>query len=349
LADFFPLCPTLKLFDRSQQNCSLERPGQVCVRCCAKGPSDRRDLIAQTLLYRFKPLIKRLPRKVLGQIIRLPWRSLSEENAQRPLAQLKSPPYDERRLVNLERLKMIDLLIARSRRVEEIYRGYLGEADHLETINPTLRHIAGIRGQQIEVATGEPLRFVTLNGLASVAKGAEVLVEAVEELIGRGKGDCFELYAWGGLSAAFKGRIDNLPNIRFMGPYAVKELGAMLQGMHVGIVPSIWEEVFGYVGLELLAKGLPLIGNCKGGITEYVIDGETGFQNATCSAMELAGIMERFIENPSLVRAFNKKVLARRWYQTYETHVAVVQDAYAQVLSGGRNREHLLTLMREGK
>jgi hypothetical protein len=59
--------------------------------------------------------------------------------------------------------------------------------------------------------------------------------------------------------------------------------------------------------------------------------------------------MERFIENPSLVRAFNKKVLARRWYQTYETHVAVVQDAYAQVLSGGRNREHLLTLMREGK
>ncbi|GAH32542.1 unnamed protein product, partial [marine sediment metagenome] len=41
----------------------------------------------------------------------------------------------------------------------------------------------------------------------------------------------------------------------------MKNLNYILEKADVGIIPSIWEEAYGLVGIELLAKGIPVIGN----------------------------------------------------------------------------------------
>src|SRR5205823_2301556 len=74
-------------------------------------------------------------------------------------------------------------------------------------------------------------------------------------------------------------RLERLPNVEWAGYYDPADLQRVLEPYHVGVIPSVWEEVYGYVGLELLAAGLPVIGNARGGIVDYVRDGETGWVN----------------------------------------------------------------------
>ena len=86
----------------------------------------------------------------------------------------------------------------------------------------------------------------------------------------------------------------------------------MLDEVDVGIIPSIWEEAYGLVGPEFLAKGIPVIGNEIGGMPMYTREGETGWLNHSCSAPELALIMREVVERPEQVAELNLKILDAR-------------------------------------
>jgi glycosyltransferase involved in cell wall biosynthesis len=86
----------------------------------------------------------------------------------------------------------------------------------------------------------------------------------------------------------------------------------VLDPVDVGMVLSLWEEAYGYVGPEFLAKGIPVIGNAIGGIVEYTRDGETGWLNRSRSAEELARIMLELVERPDLVVEMAERVRAAR-------------------------------------
>jgi glycosyltransferase involved in cell wall biosynthesis len=75
---------------------------------------------------------------------------------------------------------------------------------------------------------------------------------------------------------------------------------------------SVWEEAYGYAGVEFLAKAIPVIANAIGGMTDYTRDGETGWLNRSCSAAELVRIMAGVIEHPDTVAELNAKLLADR-------------------------------------
>ena len=110
----------------------------------------------------------------------------------------------------------------------------------------------------------------------------------------------------------------------------------MLAPFHVGIVPSAWEEAYGYVGVELLACGLPTIGNARGGIVDYVRDGETGWVNRTADAAGLAEIMASIIDGPQQVVELNARIRAQRdaIVKPFERHVDEMQDIYTSVMPG---------------
>jgi glycosyltransferase involved in cell wall biosynthesis len=46
--------------------------------------------------------------------------------------------------------------------------------------------------------------------------------------------------------------------------------------MDVGVIPSIWAETYGYVGPEMLTRGMPLIVSSAGAMKEYVTSGFNG-------------------------------------------------------------------------
>jgi glycosyltransferase involved in cell wall biosynthesis len=100
-------------------------------------------------------------------------------------------------------------------------------------------------------------------------------------------------------------------------------------------MPSVWEEAYGFAGVELLAKGIPVIANRIGGMVDYVRDGETGWLNDSCSAEGLARIIARLIENPGEVAQRSRSVLEARdeLVKPFERHLTEMDGVYREAMS----------------
>jgi len=67
--------------------------------------------------------------------------------------------------------------------------------------------------------------------------------------------------------------------IIFHGYLSYEKLGKLFDRCGYGIVPSLWYENYGYVIIELMINGLPVIGSRIGGIPETILDGYNGYFN----------------------------------------------------------------------
>jgi glycosyltransferase involved in cell wall biosynthesis len=66
------------------------------------------------------------------------------------------------------------------------------------------------------------------------------------------------------------------------------------------VVPSLWEEPFGMVVVEAFSRGIPVIGARRGGISELIDDGKTGFLFEPTNRGELGRIINLFLSDLSL-------------------------------------------------
>ncbi|MCS4274572.1 MULTISPECIES: glycosyltransferase family 4 protein [Raoultella] len=65
------------------------------------------------------------------------------------------------------------------------------------------------------------------------------------------------------------------------------------------VVPSLWNEPMGRVVIESYAYGIPVLGSCRGGISEIVKQGETGFLFDVECAGSLTSIVEDLCDSSS--------------------------------------------------
>lgn len=308
LADYFPLCSTFKLLDSEGQVCLRRQIGADCVATVAADPREPGLLHEVTAYFEFvkRPLLrrmsterkKRLSRKVGARV--------------EPPAPAGPEAYQRRRDSNVERLNRADCLIAMSERVADIYAQLGVESDRVRTVHLTLRRFERLKPRRRTSET--VVRFATVAGLSSHAKGSRLLVDAIRLLAETAPPRSFKLLALGPVDPAVAADVETLEEIEVgaTGPFSDDELDALLDPVDVGIVPSVWEEAYGFVGLEFLAKGIPVIANARGGMPDYTRDGETGWLNRSCSAPELAQIMREAIENRQQVADLNARILAQR-------------------------------------
>jgi glycosyltransferase involved in cell wall biosynthesis len=308
LADYFPLCSTFKLLDAQGDVCLRREIGADCVASTAADPRP------PGLLYQATVRHELITRRVLR---RLPYR-LTRRLALSAGSRIKSPPaadpqaFQKRREVNVERLNRVDRLIAMSDRVAEIYSLLGVDRSKMSTIHLTLTRIERLRPRQ-KKGNG-PVAFATVAGLSSQAKGSQVLVEATRLLSDSVPAGSFRLIALGPIDSAVAAEVEEMEAIEVgaTGPFSDDGLDAALDEVDVGIVPSIWEEAYGFVGPEFLAKGIPVIANAIGGMPDYTRDGETGWLNRSCSAPDLARIMRDIVDRPEQIAQLNARILAAR-------------------------------------
>jgi glycosyltransferase involved in cell wall biosynthesis len=307
LADYFLLCSTFKLLDAQGRVCLRRDVGADCLATTAADPRPPGLLYDATVRHelRTRPLLRRLPYKV---------RRLAGSIGSRVEAPPAAGPqaFQRRREVNVERLNRADRLIAMSERVAEIYTLLGVDRSRMAVLQLTLARIERLRPRRPQ-GTG-PVAFATVAGLTSQAKGSRLLVEAVRLLSGSVPAGSFRLIAFGLIDPAVAAELEELEAIEMgpAGPFSDDQLDAVLDEVDVGIIPSIWEEAYGLVGPEFLAKGIPVIANAIGGMPEYTREGETGWLNRSCSAPELARIMREVVERPEQVAALNARILAAR-------------------------------------
>ncbi len=364
LQDYLPLCPTLKLFDTEARVCLRRDPGEQCSVCCAAAPADSKDLYRPTLGVHLVNLGRRMPRTrdATWRAFRLaskwtlrgrsPKRPPAEDRTLPPMVEATQPrapaaAYQRRRDQNVERLSRADLLLAMSHRVREIYTQLGVDPKRLRTLHLTVEHLALLRPRSFD---GPPrrLRFATLNGAASVQKGAAVILEAVRRLDVAGLGDGYTLAIHGLIEERFRAELERSPAVRLEGPYDPSTLNELLEGVDVGIVPSVWEEAYAYVGVEFLAKGIPVIGNARGGITDYIQPGDTGWLNEDSSGRGLAELMAAAIRRPEDVCILHGRIVARRdeLIKTVDHHVSELEDIYRDVVAGWNVSTPVLSLRR---
>lgn len=359
LEDYFPLCPTLQLWDSDGRVCVRTEPGPQCARCSAKGPSpaefvERRTLGMSelTLVFEMQRFRRFLPSEraiAAARRVVLAWLRRGDDpvrpGAEAPLTELTRdcPPGDEptaaryqrRRDVNVQRLSQVDALVAMSHRVAELYTTLGVSPERMEIQQLTLAHLESLPPTLRRVAPGGPLRIATLNGAASVQKGARVLVGALEILREQGRSAEFVLDVFGYAAPNAERLLSGVSNVTLHGGYVDAELPALLVRCHVGLVPSVWEEPYGYVGPEFLALGMPVIGNARGGIVDYARPGETGWLNEDASPAGLAAVIAGILDAPGEVERLSERVVRERTsiIKPLERHLDETDELYARLVS----------------
>ena len=181
----------------------------------------------------------------------------------------------------------------------------------------------------IPAASAEPTaRRVVFAGRVEQPKGVAVLIQAAREvdaefvICGGGR----QLEAMRELAAGLG--VDD--RIRFTGWLEPDELAGELAAASVVVVPSLWPEPFGLVGIEALAAGRPVIASATGGILDWLEDA-VGLRVRPGDATELADALRRLLSEPERQRAMGaagRRLVAERF--SPERHVQALTDAYGR-------------------
>jgi len=133
-------------------------------------------------------------------------------------------------------------------------------------------------------------------------KGADLLLEVMQ----RCREEVRLVIAGEGRYAArirsLAARKEILHRVRFMGWVQGEALQQLYRQAMAVVMPSLWAEPFGLVGLEAMANGTPIIAFEVGGIPQWLRENVTGFMVPWLDTTVMAERIDRLAANPVLVR-----------------------------------------------
>ena len=219
-----------------------------------------------------------------------------------------------------------DILVARGAAVEHARIVYGGTAVEQFDVarQPYVRADAGGR---------EPLRLLYIGRLEPI-KGVHTVVAAMQQLdspvslsiLGAGDPD---------YTAALQATVAQAgmgDRVRFLGTAQRAEVPQVLAQHDVLLFPSEWDEPFARSVLEAMAAGLAVIGTTTGGTGEILVEGETGLTFGAGDAGQLAGQIQRLVDDPALRQrlARSARQIVRQYY-TLERMVGELEAELQQV------------------
>ena len=101
----------------------------------------------------------------------------------------------------------------------------------------------------------------------------------------------------------------------------------------VVVVPSVWPEPFGMVGIEAMSYGKPVVAFRVGGIPEWLEDGVTGFLIKPYDVKEMAEKVSYLIEHPGIANEMGmrgRKRVEQEFNQ--EKHISTLLEIYRDVI-----------------
>jgi glycosyltransferase involved in cell wall biosynthesis len=173
--------------------------------------------------------------------------------------------------------------------------------------------------------------FMLFVGAFGRYKGLDVLLRAYAELT-----DAPPLVIIGYQTPEYPIRTTKFPpNVLVLRDWPHEAVMQAWQRCLFGLVPSTWSEPCPTVAMEAMATGRPLIGTRMGGLTDLVIDGETGLLVPPDDHSALRQAMVTLLADPELrarmgragkhkVAAFQASSVVQRLEQVYRELVQVV-------------------------
>jgi glycosyltransferase involved in cell wall biosynthesis len=177
-----------------------------------------------------------------------------------------------------------------------------------------------------------PLR-VGFVGTLAPHKGCDVLIRAFKDLPPELDAT---LDVYGNLER-FKPFVEELRDlakgdgrINFAGPFSREEVGNVLSGMDVLVVPSRWYENGPGVIFEAFAAGIPVVATDLGGMSEFVKHERDGLLFELENAHDLARQLRRLIEVPGLLEKLRAGIGP---VKTVQENVDELEALYGRLLA----------------
>ncbi len=102
-------------------------------------------------------------------------------------------------------------------------------------------------------------------------------------------------------------KLDLKNKINFLGNVSNKNIQKYCHDADILVMPSIWMEQFGIVGIEAMASGLPAIASDTGGVSEWLKDGENGYLVPPGNPKKIADAVNNLISDLKKIKKFSKK------------------------------------------
>lgn len=144
--------------------------------------------------------------------------------------------------------------------------------------------------------------------------------------------------ALNGLKSLSK-KLDCSSRISFLGWLSHEKLDTLYRKCSVVVVPSVWPEPFGIVGIEAMAYQKPVVAFEVGGISEWLKDGETGFLVRPKEDLELANKINLFLERPDIAEKMGRRgreMVKKRFVP--EAHIEKVLSLFQKATNSFPNR-----------
>lgn len=184
------------------------------------------------------------------------------------------------------------------------------------------------------IAPDTPL--VVLPGRVVPEKGQEDLIRAAPQLLREVPGAAIRIVGKGAAMAHCEALVRqlNLENrIGFTG-YR-RDMPDVFAAADVIAIPSRCDEPFGFVALEAMAAGRPVVAYRDGGLAELLVDGHTGLFVPRGDLAALAEAIARVLTDPALAAALGAAGSQRAGQFTPEIHAARLLEVYEHARSSG--------------
>jgi colanic acid/amylovoran biosynthesis glycosyltransferase len=178
----------------------------------------------------------------------------------------------------------------------------------------------GIDLERFPFVSREPLRPGAAMRLVSVGrldemKGHRFLIQAVARLLDDGRDLDLRIIGDGPLAGHLRRQVQatgHADRINLLGAQPSEQVAEELAGAHLfaltGVVASTGRvETQGVVFAEAQATGLPVISCDVGGVSDSLIDGETGVLCPPGDVDAIARAIASFIDDPAKVEAFGRR------------------------------------------
>lgn len=179
-------------------------------------------------------------------------------------------------------------------------------------------------GQPTHTGTDRCVLFV---GRVVPEKGVDILLRALEQVDATLTviGDGIALPAARILAA----ELAMSERVRFAGWATGNGLTDAYRNAAVVVVPSLWPEPFGLVGLEAMAFSRPVVASMTGGIVDWLQPHKTGLGVEPGHPDQLRAALTAVLDDPALGRTMGsagRSALDARF--TASAHVAALEDVY---------------------
>ncbi len=121
-------------------------------------------------------------------------------------------------------------------------------------------------------------------------------------------------------------------NVTFVGWVPSDRIEQYYRKSTIVVVPSLWPEAFGLVGVEAMSVGRPVIASRVGGIPEWLDDGKTGFLVAPGNSEQIAERAIQLLSDRELLEQMGKNARQKAEQFSIDKHVTKIDDIYRELI-----------------